>query len=330
MIIDFAEALSAAVKKIFPEAQIGHDYFHTSQLLNRGLLKELVHLQRTNFQKPIKELRNLRKQSIEAEKNGKIPQLKLENASHMIAWKVYSEIFGLKDHPNLKSFLNAWTNFKKNSTLFTWPGTKSLIDSVEQMLPNCGFSSKNFVKFWKKMCQTWRTLIRKERKIFEDDKKDFTKAKFVILMNPDNMETLDKIALRKALKKFPNLRDIREVVRTFHYQFKAPSHSWRSLSFLQKIVKKDSHQRLKAAVNTLVEHEDEIFAYRMILEKYPHLRKQKSIRSNREELNRKINNVARAQFGLRSTPSARIRIEGILNCSIIVSEELLKYEKRLL
>ena len=330
MIIDFAEALLAAVKNIFPKAQIGHDYFHTSQLLNRGLLKELVHLQRTNFQNPIKELRNLRKQSIEAEKNGKLPQLKLENASKVIAWKVYSEIFGLKDNPNVLAFLNAWINFKKKNTLFNWSGTKILIDSVEQMLPSCGFSSKNYLKFWKKMCQTWRMLIRKERKIFEDDKKDFTKAKFVILMNPDNMGKLDNIALRKALKKFPNLRDIREAVRTFHYQFKAPSHSWKSLSFLQKIVKKDSHQKLKAAVKTLIEHEDAIFAYRMILEKYPHLRKQKSIRSNREELNRKINNVARAQFGLRSTPSVRIRIEGILNCPVIVSEELLKCEKILL
>ena len=323
VIIDFADALIAGVKSIFPEAQIGHDYFHTSQLLNRGLLKELVRLQKKIFNTPIHKFRKIRKNSIEAEKTGKLPIYHPKLPTHICAWNVYKKIFHMGNNQTCSAFLFEWNKLKSDKNILKWSRTKNWIESFENSLPRCGLTPKNYQKFWKKLRQGWRRMIRKDRITLEDQKKEFTKAKYVILKNPNNMNKFDRKELRKYLKIFPNLREIREAVRKFHYQFKALSQYRPTLNFLQDLVKKDSHQKLKAAIHTLMKQQEYISAYRSILAQHPSLKKGKSIRSNREELNHLVNNVVRTQFGFRSIPSARIRIEGILNCPVIISKKLL-------
>ena len=147
-------------------------------------------------------------------------------------------------------------------------------------------------------------------------------------MNPNNMNEFNRKKLRESLSEYPWLRPIREAIRDFHYQFKAPRSSWRSLSFLKEIVNNESHPDLKSAINTIIKSQDEIFAYRRIWDDYPALRGNCGIRSNHEQVNRKINMVARNQFGFRTTNSARFRLEGILGCPVIVSKHLLASERK--
>ncbi|MHA2000607.1 MAG: transposase [Promethearchaeota archaeon] len=291
--------------------------------MNLGLLKEFVRLKKKIFNTPIHEFRKIRKNSIEAEKMGILPNYHPKLTVHLCAWDVYNKIFQMGNNQTCSAFLFEWNKLKTDKNILKWSRTKNWIKSFKNSLPICGLTAKNYQKFWKKLCQGWRGMIRKDRMILEDQKKDFSKAKYVILKNPNNMNKFNKKELRKYLKIFPNLREIREAVRKFHYQFKAPPHYQPSLNFLQKLVKKDSHQKLKAAIQTLVNQQEYIFAYRSILAQHPNLKKGKSIRSNREEIYHLVNNVVRTQFGFRSIPGARIRIEGILSCLVIISKKLL-------
>ncbi|MCF2140830.1 MAG: hypothetical protein K9W44_12310 [Candidatus Lokiarchaeota archaeon] len=68
---------------------------------------------------------------------------------------------------------------------------------------------------------------------------------------------------------------------------------------MQKIVSPESHNELRSVINTFIEKEHQIFAYRKIWAEYPHLEGDVGLRSNHEEVNRKINLVARNQYGFR-------------------------------
>jgi len=137
------------------------------------------------------------------------------------------------------------------------------------------------------------------------------------------MESYESNTLRKLLKEFPFLRKIRRGVVKFHYQFKAQKNSYRSLKFLKKLIQTESHSKLKSVINTLIKEEKGIFAYREIYKSNPHLKKGYSIRSNNEHWNRKVNQVARDQYGFRSRKNIINRVQGILKCPVIVSESLL-------
>ena len=142
------------------------------------------------------------------------------------------------------------------------------------------------------------------------------------------MTSYHKKKLRKVLKKFPFLRKYRQAIVKFHYQFNLNEETYPSLIFLKKLIKKDTHPRLRSAINTLIKEKDGIFKYRQILKKNPHLKEGKSIRSNHEQVNRKVNKVARNQFGFRSIKNICIRVEGILGCPVIVSKHLLADESK--
>ena len=315
------------IRKAFPNTQIGHDYFHSAKLLNEGLLKEMRRLKRQAYTYPIKEFHIARESSQIAVRTKTLPVLKFKNQFLQKAWDFYSHLHNLVSSASINHFIQNWNDLKALQITMNWKPGLQIIQEVEDSLPSCGFTSINFLKFWRNTCNGWRRVIRQERNVFEEKQKGYSKACYRVLMNPSNMCQKDKQNLRKSLKKFPFLKDIRTVVRKFHNQFKTKESNWRSLTFLQKVVTEKSHKRLKSAITTLIDAESRIFAYRNILVKYPHLRKGKSIRTNREELNRKIGLVARNQYGLRSTSGACIRLAGILNCAVITSEALVKKEK---
>jgi Transposase len=287
----------------------------------------MTRIQRKKYNIPIKNYKKARRKSIRAEKKGQIPSYEIGKNDFLLkAWDNFTIIFKLTQCNSLDMFNQMWNNVLNEINASDWSKKDELCENMIEIIPNCGFTSRNYNKIPKKVGNLWRKIIRAERKKFEKSKGHFIKAKYTILMNPTNMNKFNKKMLREYLNDYPWLQSIRKAIRIFHYQFRAPRTSWRSLSFLRKIVKEDSHSDLKSAINTLVENEDKIFAYRRIWDEYPHLRGNCGIRSNHEQVNRKINMVSRNQFGFRDTCSARHRLEGILKCPIMVSKHLLAYE----
>ena len=327
-ICDFSPALLSGIRKTFPNIQIGHDYFHTAKLLNEGLLKEMRRLKRHAYTHPIKEFQLAREASQKSVKSKNLPFFQFNNPFLQDAWVFYRNLHSLVTSASVNHFIQNWIKLKELQTTNIWQPGLQIIHEVEDSIPLCGFTRKNFLKYGENACNAWRRFVRLERYAFEEKQKGYSKACYRVLMNPSNMSQRDKQKLRESLIKFPFLRDIRVAVRKFHNQFKTKNSNWRSLTFLQGLVNEKSHKGLNSAVTTLIESESRIFAYRDILTKHPHLKKGKSIRTNREELNRKIGLVARNQYGLRSTSGACVRLAGILNCSVVTSEALWKKEKK--
>ena len=89
-----------------------------------------------------------------------------------------------------------------------------------------------------------------------------------------------------------------------------------------------TYSKLIAAINTIIDAEDRIFAFQEIYKNYLKLKVGKSIRSNREELNKGLNRLNQNQFGLRSTASTQIKLGSILNCEFIVSKDLIEKENK--
>lgn len=326
VICDFGAALISGIRKVFPNSSIGHDYFHTAKLLNDGLLKEMKRLKKIEFSHPIQEYHKARTSSQDATISKICPSLHFKNPFLEDAWIFYCQLHKLVFSKTLTHFLTAWNELKRNQSSSKWENGLQIMLEVEKTLPQCGFTQKNFIKYWKDTCNVWRRVVRQNRIELEKKQEGYSKASYRVLMNPINMTTKDHQKLRESLKKFPFLRNIRSGVREFHNQFKTNNDNWRNLNFLQKLVQKHSHHALKSAVSTIIEAESRIFAYRDILSRNPKLQKGKSIRSNHEELNKKIGLVARNQYGLRSTSGACTRIGGILNCAMITSEALWKKE----
>lgn len=322
--LDYAPALEASVKAEFPEILIQHDYFHTAKSLNRALRKEIMRLQRTNYNNPIKKYKQARKLSISLEKSKKMPDKIHFNISYLDeGWTVLEQFIPLLKISDLKQFQTMWNSIISKILLKKWKDTCDFYSQIKTKIPLCGITDKNMRNILSHVFKIWRKLIRHERHKYETPKKDFVKAKYVVLQNPVKMSKKDNLLLRKFLGLFPWMRPIRKVVRKFHYQFKAPESARRSLKFMQNIVQPESHKELKSVINTFIEKEEQIFAYRKIWAQYSHLDGDVGIRSNHEEINRKVNLVARNQYGFRNLQNIRLRLEHALKCPIIISEALL-------
>jgi hypothetical protein len=326
ILIDFSAALAAAAVNVFPNAKIGHDYFHTTKLFYDALLKEMMRLQKQAFILPIKECQQLNRHTLACEKSNSLSSLQLKEVVLLDSWNRYREFFSLIFATDAKHFIILWDQLKQSSSYTSWKFGAEFINSLEATFPNCGITEKNYQKIWERGCQIWRRLVRNLKKEWFTGKKGFSKARYSILTKLKENHCKNTTELEIALQKYPFLQPIRDGVLKFHEQFSISNKQPKSLAFLQDLIKKETHEKLKSAITTLIEHEEEIFVYEQISLKHPELRKGKSIRSNHEEINLPLRRVARNQFGLRDTPSARVRMAGVLRCPVIVSETLWKKE----
>jgi len=197
------------VRQFFTEEQILKCAFHTPQLLNRGLLKELTRLKNEKYQHEIKELAFLGRFSLEIEaKDRVLPPKEFKYTDSKQAWQVYLKlrfIFSINNPSKIQADLLAYLT---NLSITDWKGVDLLKEKCVSLLPARGLTSKSLESFKLRVYRAWRAIIRSYRKNLEDLKSGFQDAKYLVLMNPINMDTREKQALRKALKKFPWLRPI--------------------------------------------------------------------------------------------------------------------------
>ncbi len=326
VLVDFAPALEAAARAVFPGASIGHDYFHAAQLLGRGLLKELTRLYRAECAKPVAEFHAAARASLRVDKEGILPAPDFSQPYLQGAWAVYREIHALRKCRGPASLDGAWERLCARVEGSGWPGAARFLQLAREHYPTRGITRKGQGLFLKKVRGAWRATLREARELLEDRKASFSQARYLVLKNPANMRPEDVRALRAALADFPFLRPVREVVAKFHYQFKAMPGNWRPLEFLRDLVNEDSHDMLKSAVETLIAEQEHIFAYRQVWGQEPALAGNKGVRSTREEANHHVNSLARAQFGFRSSEGARMRLAARLHCPFIISKSLRTYE----
>ncbi|TKJ21450.1 MAG: hypothetical protein CEE42_13750, partial [Promethearchaeota archaeon Loki_b31] len=185
-------------------------------------------------------------------------------------------------------------------------------------------TEKGLETFKSRVYRAWRAIIRSFRKELEELKSGFQDAKYLVLMNPINMERFEKKALRKALVKFPWLRSIRRIVTKFYYQFRLSPAKRCSLNFLLGLVSERCHSWLKSAVDTLIRYEEQIFRFQVLIEKYPALKNVKSIKVVDESTMRKINKLYQTQFGMRTVETLEMRLKHYLECPFIIVPSVLE------
>lgn len=323
--IDFSDRLEAGVKQFFTEEQILKCAFHAPQLLNRGLLKELTRLKNEKYQHEIKELAYLGRFSLEIEAKDRIlPSKELTFIDSKRAWQVYLKlrsIFSIKNPSKLQKNLLMYLS---TLSITHWKGADLLKEKCISFLPVRGLTVKSLDSFKLKTYRAWRAIIRSFRKTLEELKSGFQDAKYLVLMNPINMDRREKKALRKALKKFPWLRSIRRIMTKFYYQFRLTPSKRSSLTFLMALVTEKCHPWLKSAVNTLIKCEEQIFRFQVIIEQNPALKDIKAIKVVDEATMRKINKLYQTQFGMRTVETLEMRLKTYLECPFIIAPSVLE------
>jgi hypothetical protein len=323
--IDFSDRLEAGVKHFFSEEQILKCAFHAPQLLNRGLLKELTRLKNEKYQDEIKELASLGRLSLGIEAKDRLITMKeLKFTDSKQAWQIYLKlrsIFSINDPQKIQA--NLLLYFNKLSTT-DWKGADLLKENCLSLLPARGLTAKSLGSFKLRTYRAWRAIIRSFRKHLEDLKSGFQDAKYLILMNPINMDNYEKRELRKALKQFPWLRPIRKIMTKFYYQFRLSPSKRCSLKFLLALVSENCHSWLKSAVNTLIKCEEQIFRFQVLIEHNPALKDFKAIKVVDEATMRKINKLYQTQFGMRTVETLEMRLKHYLECPFIIAPSVLE------
>lgn len=321
--IDFSSRLLSGIQHVYPNAPLQKCVFHAIQLLTRGYIKELTRIKREYLLSHINEWKWLRKKSIEMEK-GKIKQIpsKLRFPDTQHALNVYTSLHIILSQPSPKILESDLTTFFTSTQFTTWKGHRKFLSRYKKIFIKYSFSKKALKYIIPKIYKAWRGAIRDLRIEIEGIKVLFNRAKYLILMNPDNMEPFHRRELRKCLKTFSWLRKYRKVLVKFYYQFKIPPEKRRPLKFLRSIISKRSHPWLKSAVNTLIENEEDIFRYQTFISPKTRILPSKAIKVVNESANKHLNRLYREQCGMRTLENLRMRISHRLSCPVIVSPGL--------
>ena len=323
--IDFSTRILAGLQEIFPHVPVQKCTFHAIQLLTRGYIKELTRMKREHMLPHIKEWNQLRKKSLELEK-GSITQIQLNlnfnDTKHSLS--IYNSLHTILSHDTPHVIESNLSTFFTKNVFLTWKGHNSFLKAYRKIFDTHQFifSQKALKYIIPMIFKAWRTAIRKLRQELEATKTTFNRVKYLILMNPDNMEHFHRTELRKSLKVFPWLRKYRNVLVKFYYQFKVSPDKRRSLRFLLTILSEKSHPWLKSAVHTLIKNEENIFRYQKFISSKNGRLPSKAIKVVNESINTHINKLYRVQCGMRTIENLQMRISQRLSCPIIVSPSL--------
>ncbi|TFF88479.1 MAG: hypothetical protein EU550_01235 [Promethearchaeota archaeon] len=273
----------------------------------------------------IKEWKWLRRKTLEIEK-GIIETIHdtLSFSDTKNALIIYRSLQDILSKENPSEIQQKLSVFLSSSLFLAWKGRKKFLESYKKIFTKYRyiFSEKAMKYITPMVYKAWRGAIRILRRTLEKKKREFSRAKYLILMNPDNMNSFHRKELRRYLKTFPWLRKYRKTLVKFYYQFKIPPEKRRSLKFLSSIISKDSHKLLKSAVRSLIENEDDIFRYQKYILPNKNKKLPKSIKVVNESANKTLNTLYRVQCGMRTPENLQMRISYGLNCPVIISSNL--------
>ena len=325
--IDFSTRIESGIKETFPNIPIQRCVFHSIQLLSRGFIKQFTRIKHELLLPHIREFKYLRRISLQLEKdNTPAPSLNLAFEDPQYAWKIYKLLRNILLKDDCKEIEQDLKALFLSIEFRGWKGSESFLEAYDLIFSKkrLKFSEKGLKYIIDNIQKAWRTSIREQRISLEKTKGHFNKLKFLILMNPLNMKAYHRNKLRKYLKEFPELRSYRTIMTTFYRQFRLPPAKRKSLRFLTKLQGENCHPWLNSAINTLLEHEEQVFRFQSIYISNPKLKHRKGIKVVNESSNKIVNQLYRTQCGMRTLENIRMRIAHKLNCPIFISSRLIE------
>lgn len=327
MTIDFSTRLEAGVNEVFPNALLQKCVFHAIHLLTRGLIKEFTLIKKEHLLDHIDEWKRLSRYTLLLEKNKQPPELTPFQFNDVErAREIHAKIRSCVALTEPKRVERALLSFFSTPLFDKWEGKPLFMSKYEDLFVKKKFtySEKGLKYVVSNIYKGFRAAIREIRKKVEDKKSQFNKVKYLLLRNPVNMNPYHRNKLRKYLKEFTWLRPHRKIIVKFYYQFRLLPEKRAPLSFLSSLINDASHPWLKAAVQTLIENEENVFRFQRFREFFPRVKFSKSIKVVNESVNKLVNQLYQTQCGMRTLENIRMRVSHRLNCPIIISPALLE------
>ena len=322
--MDFDDTWFIAVIAVFPNAIIIICTFHAIQLLTRGLLKELNYLQRKMNTIFIKECGIVRKVSLFIEKNEPVEQLPVLTQGFCTQWFIlFQEIVGICKSDDAPSFISRYIALIARIQAWDNGIATKFEQELGLNLPISEIDNRQITKLKKTLKSKWRGVLRGAREAREEKKREFADAKYLLLKKPENLAKWETEKLDTFLKENAWARIYRTTLLQFYQLFEDSSCENPSLDFLDAIVNKESRDELKAAVETLKAKKQYIFNYVKALKMHPEWKDHPGFKSNPEPYMKRVNDLSRAQYGLRSDENAAYKLAQFLGCPVMQSQSVL-------
>lgn len=320
IVTDYKPAWDLGIKKVFPKSLIIRDGFHTVQLINRAIFKELVALSNNIHVEPIKETKQLywaiKKDAWHGDDISFIPKHDVLKEFKFI-YTLLVALYNIKDHVSfteeLGVIMSALQKLDTENSLFLW-------NELIRRLPKNGLTRKN-VKYYKKKLKGALSLAMREfRRQLEREKKHFNVMRYVLVKREENFNCNDFNLLQDFLKKFPEFTKYRELsLRISNIYHVSPQLLTDSI-ITGIILWDDAGAPLKAAVKTLKKNVREIFNFKRAFRKKVPNEFYKRVRTGPEHAMRKVKDVIRDRFGLRTPEMSKFYLEHQLGCQVIVNQ----------
>jgi hypothetical protein len=319
IVIDYKPAWEVALTKIFPKALLIRCGFHTVQLVNRGILKELNQFSKIHFKKIIKEIRTLYQAIKHHIMEGEALEIEVKNpivTSFHYFYTLIVELFKTDQLPEFKTHL---TTILENLNIHATKYSKKLRDELIKRLPKKGLTEKSLKYYRQKVKGALSLVMRQFRRKLEEAQKEFNKVKKILLKRPENLSAYETKFLTTYLKMHSEFRKYRNLSMRISNIYHDPPEQLTPSIITEIELWAEVHPDLKKAIKTLKQNVEKIFNFLRLysqkkFQKYP-----KISRVTPEPKMRKIKDLYRKKYGFRTVETTRLLLENQLNCPFFVS-----------
>jgi len=316
---DFNPSLIAAIKEIFPNSAVQIDGFHVMQELNNGIKRDLKLYARREFREEIDDFLTLRaflntlqekRKKTDLLTTAQIPPIKEIKLSHVDAWtckEVIEHLLVLLTIQEPGTFfrtldLELSTSLKEHGSLLS-----EFCSALREKFPKRKFTVKGRSRVQGELLKKLKTLCVKVRKPLQKEVSGFSKERFIIFKQPENVTEEVKEHLTDFLNRHPSLREYREMTLMVGeiYREPYPLVDGRQIDALTQ--KPSYSDKLNTAIATLKKYKAEIIAFAEVFLAHPELGK--ACRANMEWLNKRVKAPFKASLNRQSLDHVINRME---------------------
>jgi len=259
--VDFSPSWDDPIKQVFPHGKIQRCAFHSVQLLNRAILKDLTGFGRERFASRIKDLKHfsrcLRKET-SVEKLQKMTwtcELVTKSLSH---YAILLNLKRIKDVGEFeKSFFEFLSRLDEGADLLDL----FLAEELTRRLPPNNLTVKSLKYFKKEVFRAQRKVLRKFREQIEVEKARFSECRFLLLTRPERLWEGNREILERFLTDYPEFQAHGDLSLQVSGIFRTRSRSDAKNRIKNLETRANAHPDLHAAIKTLKKHEPELVRF---------------------------------------------------------------------
>jgi hypothetical protein len=317
--VDYKQSWELVIKRVYPQSSIIRCSFHTVQLVNRALINELNYFSKNKYTRVIREVKKIYQHMRKDEWNG-------SKIKHRIINKIVKEFEGyyyllsdLLKIKGVKIFKKNLNQFFDNLIIQNTIYSRELGNELVKRMPKRGLTQKGLKYYKVKVRAALTRVMRGFRRGLEDEKKKFSRIKYLLLKRPENFTKDESQLLEKFLKKNPEFNKYRTLsMRVSDIYHK--NHQKIKPSVITGIkLWKDAHSDLPAAVKTLKKNVNEILNFIELFSKKKLKNNKKIPRKTPEPQMRKIKDLNRMKFGFRNLTKTQLLMQNKLSCQILIT-----------